>query len=112
MCLAERRDLKDFLSVFLVKNWSLTSHFEVATSDLQSVQWAPDSVTVAILDVRFTTFDQNFTHSLNSLLSFRLVLKLDFFFTLFWAISSQKLNPIKMDLESKQLVRFQILVYL
>ena len=51
MALAERRDFSDVLSIFTVKNWSLTSHFQVNTTDLQGIRWAPDSVTLAVFEV-------------------------------------------------------------
>ena len=42
MALAERRDTKDYVSIFNCDEWSLLSHFEVATNDLAGLSWSPD----------------------------------------------------------------------
>ena len=60
MALAERRDFTDYVSIFTVKDWSLTSHFQVNTADLQGVRWAPDNVTLAVLEVITATFSRCF----------------------------------------------------
>ncbi|KAL3853022.1 hypothetical protein ACJMK2_016608 [Sinanodonta woodiana] len=41
MVLAERRDCKDFISIFACDSWELVKHFDTDTEDLAGVEWAP-----------------------------------------------------------------------
>ncbi|ELU06120.1 hypothetical protein CAPTEDRAFT_5701 [Capitella teleta] len=43
LALAERRDCKDCVSIFLCSTWRLVKHFETDTDDLAGVEWSPDS---------------------------------------------------------------------
>lgn len=42
MALAERRDCKDFVSIFTCNSWQLSKHFETDTDDLAGLEWSPD----------------------------------------------------------------------
>lgn len=42
MALAERRDCKDFVSIFACSNWELVKHFQTDTDDLAGIEWSPD----------------------------------------------------------------------
>ncbi len=48
LLLAERRDCKDFCSVFACDNWQLLKHFEVDTDDLEGLAWSPSGTTFAV----------------------------------------------------------------
>ena len=50
MALAERRDTKDYVSIFNCDKWSLLSHFEVATNDLAGLSWSPDGRLLCVCD--------------------------------------------------------------
>lgn len=50
MALAERRDTKDFITVFRTSDWEPAAHFPVATTDLQCIQWSPDGAAIAVAD--------------------------------------------------------------
>ena len=50
MCLAERRDGKDHVSVFNLSSWAMLSNFPVATEDLSSIQFSPDCSHLCVLD--------------------------------------------------------------
>ena len=50
MALAERRDTKDYVSIFNCDEWSLLSHFEVATNDLAGLSWSPDGRLLCVWD--------------------------------------------------------------
>jgi len=47
MLLAERRDCKDYCSIFSCGSWELLKHFELATEDLEGVLWSPNGTTFA-----------------------------------------------------------------
>lgn len=48
MLLAERRDCKDYCSVFACENWQLLKHFEVNTDNLEGLAWCPNGSTFAV----------------------------------------------------------------
>ncbi|XP_064611409.1 WD repeat-containing protein WRAP73-like isoform X2 [Liolophura sinensis] len=48
MALAERRDCKDYVSVFACSTWELVKHFETATEDLAGLEWSPDGRVLAV----------------------------------------------------------------
>ncbi|XP_048096649.1 WD repeat-containing protein WRAP73 [Alosa alosa] len=50
MALAERRDCKDFISVFVCNDWHLLRHFETETQDLAGVEWSPNGCVLAVWD--------------------------------------------------------------
>lgn len=50
MALAERRDCKDCISVFVCEDWHLLRHFETETQDLAGVQWSPNGCVLAVWD--------------------------------------------------------------
>ncbi|XP_030639387.1 WD repeat-containing protein WRAP73 [Chanos chanos] len=50
MALAERRDCKDFISVFVCDDWHLLRHFETETQDLAGVEWSPNCCVLAVWD--------------------------------------------------------------
>lgn len=48
MLLAERRDCKDYCSIFSCDNWQLLKHFEIDTDNLEGISWAPSGTTFAV----------------------------------------------------------------
>ena len=50
MALAERRDGKDFVSVFDCQKWCLVKHFEVGTKDMAGLAWSPDGRVICVWD--------------------------------------------------------------
>ncbi|XP_004607262.1 WD repeat-containing protein WRAP73 [Sorex araneus] len=50
MAVAERRDCKDYVSVFVCGDWQLLRHFETDTQDLAGVAWAPNGCVLAVWD--------------------------------------------------------------
>mmetsp|Transcript_481 Transcript_481/g.1053 ORF Transcript_481/g.1053 Transcript_481/m.1053 type:complete len:436 (-) Transcript_481:31-1338(-) len=50
MALAERRDCKDYVSVFACEDWSVAAHFPVETNDLSDLSWSPDGGNLAVWD--------------------------------------------------------------
>ena len=50
MALAERRDCKDFISIFDCSQWQLVINFKVDTNDLAGLSWSPDSKVLCIWD--------------------------------------------------------------
>ncbi|KAG7268519.1 hypothetical protein CRUP_020621 [Coryphaenoides rupestris] len=50
MALAERRDCKDYVSVFVCEDWHLLRHFETETQDLSGVEWSPNGCVLAVWD--------------------------------------------------------------
>uniref|UniRef100_A0A8C8YM67 WD repeat containing, antisense to TP73 n=1 Tax=Prolemur simus TaxID=1328070 RepID=A0A8C8YM67_PROSS len=50
MALAERRDCKDYVSVFVCSDWQLLRHFDTDTQDLAGVEWAPNGCVLAVWD--------------------------------------------------------------
>ncbi|XP_046850970.1 WD repeat-containing protein WRAP73-like [Xenia sp. Carnegie-2017] len=50
MALAERRNCKDFLSIFACKAWKMVKHFEVQTQDLSDIAWSPDGRALCVWD--------------------------------------------------------------
>lgn len=48
MLLAERRDCKDFCSIFACDNWQLIKHFEVETDNLEGISWSPNGTAFAV----------------------------------------------------------------
>ncbi|KAG9481957.1 hypothetical protein GDO78_010932 [Eleutherodactylus coqui] len=50
MALAERRDCKDYISIFVCNDWRLLRHFETDTQDLTGIDWAPNGCVLAVWD--------------------------------------------------------------
>ncbi|XP_038677952.1 WD repeat-containing protein WRAP73 isoform X1 [Scyliorhinus canicula] len=50
MALAERRDCKDHISIFVCSEWQLLRHFETETQDLAGIKWSPNSCVLAVWD--------------------------------------------------------------
>nr|XP_033501761.1 WD repeat-containing protein WRAP73 isoform X2 [Epinephelus lanceolatus] len=50
MALAERRDCKDYVSVFVCDDWHLLRHFETETQDLAGLEWSPNGCVLAVWD--------------------------------------------------------------
>uniref|UniRef100_A0A8C4ZKC0 WD repeat containing, antisense to TP73 n=1 Tax=Gadus morhua TaxID=8049 RepID=A0A8C4ZKC0_GADMO len=50
MALAERRDCKDYVSVFVCEDWHLLRHFETETQDLAGLEWSPNGCVLAVWD--------------------------------------------------------------
>ena len=50
MALAERRDCKDYVSLFDCAQWQLIRHFQVETTDLVGLSWSPDGKVLCIWD--------------------------------------------------------------
>ncbi|XP_034027428.1 WD repeat-containing protein WRAP73-like [Thalassophryne amazonica] len=50
MALAERRDCKDYVSVFVCDDWHLLRHFETETQDLTGLEWSPNGCVLAVWD--------------------------------------------------------------
>ncbi|XP_009073310.1 PREDICTED: WD repeat-containing protein WRAP73, partial [Acanthisitta chloris] len=50
MAVAERRDCKDFISIFVCSNWQLLRHFDTETQDLCGIEWAPNGCVLAAWD--------------------------------------------------------------
>ncbi|TRY99425.1 hypothetical protein DNTS_022984 [Danionella cerebrum] len=50
MALAERRECKDYISVFVCDDWHLLRHFESETQDLSGVEWSPNGCVLAVWD--------------------------------------------------------------
>ena len=50
MALAEKKDLKDYVGVYYVGDWSLVSHFPVDTFDLQDLIWTKDCTSIIVWD--------------------------------------------------------------
>ncbi|KAM4651427.1 WD repeat-containing protein WRAP73 [Discoglossus pictus] len=50
MALAERRDCKDYISIFVCNDWRLLRHFETETQDLSGIDWAPNGCVLAVWD--------------------------------------------------------------
>lgn len=50
MAVAERRDCKDFVSLFVCSNWQLLRHFDTETQDLFGIEWAPNGCILAVWD--------------------------------------------------------------
>uniref|UniRef100_A0A3B5B068 WD repeat containing, antisense to TP73 n=1 Tax=Stegastes partitus TaxID=144197 RepID=A0A3B5B068_9TELE len=50
MALAERRDCKDYVCVFVCDDWHLLRHFETETQDLAGLEWSPNGCVLAVWD--------------------------------------------------------------
>ncbi|KAF3696719.1 WD repeat-containing protein WRAP73 [Channa argus] len=50
MALAERRDCKDYVSVFVCDDWHLLRHFETETQDLAGLEWSSNGCVLAVWD--------------------------------------------------------------
>ncbi|NXL42439.1 WRP73 protein, partial [Podilymbus podiceps] len=50
MAVAERRDCKDFISIFVCSDWQLLRHFDTETQDLFGIEWAPNGCVLAAWD--------------------------------------------------------------
>uniref|UniRef100_A0A8C3C9Q0 WD repeat-containing protein WRAP73 n=1 Tax=Cairina moschata TaxID=8855 RepID=A0A8C3C9Q0_CAIMO len=50
MAVAERRDCKDFVSLFVCSDWQLLRHFDTETQDLFGIEWAPNGCVLAVWD--------------------------------------------------------------
>ncbi|XP_049631369.1 WD repeat-containing protein WRAP73 [Suncus etruscus] len=50
MAVAERRDCKDYVSIFVCGDWQLLRHFDTDTQDLAGLAWAPNGCVLAAWD--------------------------------------------------------------
>nr|XP_056721356.1 WD repeat-containing protein WRAP73 isoform X1 [Euleptes europaea] len=50
MALAERRDCKDYVSLFVCNDWQLLRHFDTETQDIAGIEWAPNGCVLAVWD--------------------------------------------------------------
>ncbi|XP_021510924.2 WD repeat-containing protein WRAP73 isoform X1 [Meriones unguiculatus] len=50
LALAERRDCKDYVSIFVCSDWQLLRHFDTDTQDLSGIEWAPNGCVLAAWD--------------------------------------------------------------
>ncbi|KAL8198506.1 UNVERIFIED_CONTAM: WD repeat-containing protein wrap73 [Gekko kuhli] len=50
MALAERRDCKDYISLFVCSDWQLLRHFDTETQDVAGIEWAPNGCVLAVWD--------------------------------------------------------------
>ncbi|XP_048374979.1 WD repeat-containing protein WRAP73 isoform X1 [Sphaerodactylus townsendi] len=50
MALAERRDCKDYISLFVCSDWQLLRHFDTETQDIAGIEWAPNGCVLAVWD--------------------------------------------------------------
>ncbi|PIK58350.1 putative WD repeat-containing protein WRAP73 [Apostichopus japonicus] len=50
MALAERRDCRDYVSVFVCNTWQLVKHFATETQDLSGLEWSPDGSVLCVWD--------------------------------------------------------------
>ncbi|NXN12203.1 WRP73 protein, partial [Indicator maculatus] len=50
VAVAERRDCKDFISIFVCTDWQLLRHFDTETQDLAGIEWAPNGCVLAAWD--------------------------------------------------------------
>jgi len=50
MAHAERRDAKDFLSIYSIRDWKLLSVMPVDTNDLSNLVWASNDSCIAVWD--------------------------------------------------------------
>lgn len=56
MLLAERRECKDYCSIFSCDNWQLLKHFEVDTDNLEGLSWSPNGSTFAVWESPLEVF--------------------------------------------------------
>lgn len=50
MALAERKDCKDFIGIYYIVDWTLVSHFQVESYDLQDILFTRDDSAIVIYD--------------------------------------------------------------
>ncbi|XP_029411705.1 WD repeat-containing protein WRAP73 isoform X2 [Nannospalax galili] len=50
LALAERRDCRDYVSIFVCSDWQLLRHFDTDTQDLTGMEWAPNGCVLAVWD--------------------------------------------------------------
>ncbi len=50
MALAERQNGKDFIGIYFIDDFSLVSHFQVATFDLNDLLWTKDATSLIVID--------------------------------------------------------------
>ncbi|XP_031235541.1 WD repeat-containing protein WRAP73 isoform X4 [Mastomys coucha] len=50
LALAERRDCRDYVSIFVCSDWQLLRHFDTDTQDLTGIEWAPNGCVLAAWD--------------------------------------------------------------
>eukprot|EP00898_Chlorokybus_atmophyticus_P000443 jgi/Chlat1/139/Chrsp1S03234 len=50
MALAERKDCKDYVSIFVCEGWDVITSFPVETTDLADLAWSPDGSSIAVWD--------------------------------------------------------------
>lgn len=50
MCLAERREVGEYIGIFNTKDWSITNHFPVQSKDLKEVKWIDDTDNILIIE--------------------------------------------------------------
>jgi len=50
MALGERKDSKDFIGIYFTGDWTLVSHFQVESYDMQEVFWSKDNTALIVQD--------------------------------------------------------------
>lgn len=50
MALAERRECKDYVSIYYCGDWQLMNHFQVDTQDMVDLTWAKDDTMIIVWD--------------------------------------------------------------
>ncbi|NXF97259.1 WRP73 protein, partial [Eubucco bourcierii] len=50
VAVAERRDCRDCVSLFVCSDWQLLRHFDTDTQDLAGIEWAPNGCVLAVWD--------------------------------------------------------------
>ena len=51
MALAERHNGRDFIGIYFTGDFSLVSHFQVPTFDLEDLFWTKDSTSLIFIDI-------------------------------------------------------------
>ncbi|XP_047138743.1 WD repeat-containing protein WRAP73 isoform X1 [Hydra vulgaris] len=52
LAVAERRNFKDFISIFVCDTWEMIQHFETDTKDLFDLSWSPNNCMIAVWDTK------------------------------------------------------------
>ena len=47
---SQRRDCKDYVTVFATRGWKVAAHFSVGTVDLEEIAYSPDGTCIAVCD--------------------------------------------------------------
>lgn len=48
LALAERRETKDYISIYDCETWAIVKYFPVDTNDLDGIAWSPDGRFIAV----------------------------------------------------------------